>query len=85
LQAGAGWFTNYYLKNIPYTDDWGVKWRIDDYETPMGVGFYTNIEKNPLKDDDLAVRYYKAPDPNNPDLTYNICRCAQLKIVVPMG
>ena len=35
LQAGVGWFTNYYLKNIPYTDEWGVQWRIDEYKTPI--------------------------------------------------
>ena len=74
LQAGVGWFTNYYLKNVPYTDDWGVKWRIDDYRTPMGVGSYTNIEKNPLKDDDPAVWNYKAPDPNDPGLYTHVYR-----------
>ena len=74
LQAGVGWFTNYYLKNIPYTDDWGVQWRIDEYKTPMGVGFYTNIQKNPLKDIDLALMNYRAPDPNNPDLYTHVDR-----------
>jgi len=72
LQAGVGWFTNYYLKNVPYTDDWGVKWRVDEYKTPMGTGIYTNIEKNPLKDNGIEVRNYKAPDPNNPDLYYHV-------------
>jgi uroporphyrinogen decarboxylase len=72
LQAGVGWFTNYYLKNIPYTDDWGVQWRIDEYKTPMGVGYYTNIQKNPLKNNDNASKDYKAPDPNNPDLYLHV-------------
>jgi uroporphyrinogen decarboxylase len=72
MQAEVGWFTNYYLKNIPYTDNWGVQWRIDDYKTTMGVGFYTNIQRNPLKDNDLAVYNYKAPDPNNPDIAEHI-------------
>ena len=29
LQVGAGWVTNYYLKSEPYTDEWGVEWKID--------------------------------------------------------
>jgi uroporphyrinogen decarboxylase len=74
LQAGVGWFTNYYLKNIPYTDDWGVQWRIDEYKTPMGVGYYTNIQKNPLKNNESALMDYKAPDPNNPDLYLHVYR-----------
>ena len=34
LQAGVGWFTNYYLKDSDYTDEWGVEWKIDYYNTP---------------------------------------------------
>ena len=45
LQVGVGWFTNYYLKDEPYMDDWGVQWKIDPYETPFGKGIYTNIKK----------------------------------------
>ena len=26
LQAGVGWFTNYYLSDEPFTDEWGVVW-----------------------------------------------------------
>ena len=37
LQAGTGWFTNYYLKDIPYTDEWGVKWGIKKYQTAFVV------------------------------------------------
>ena len=69
LQASCGWVTNYYLDNKPYTDEWGVKWRIDEYETPLGKGHYTNIDINPLKDDTLAMKF-KAPDPNKP-VMYN--------------
>jgi len=67
LQASCGWVTNYYLDNKPYTDEWGVKWRIDEYETPQGKGYYTNIDQNPLKDDQAAMRF-KAPDPNKPGM-----------------
>lgn len=68
LQASVGWVTNYYLKNEPYTDDWGVKWRIDSYKTPYGTGNYTNIDVNPLKGNDELARNYQAPDPNRPEL-----------------
>lgn len=74
LQAGVGWFTNYYLSNESYTDEWGVKWKIDPYETPFGIGHYTNIEKSPLRDDDEAAMNYQAPDPNRPDLYTHVER-----------
>ncbi len=64
LQASCGWVTNYYLDNKPYTDEWGVKWRIDSYKTPLGNGYYTNIDVNPLRDNDEAALKYKAPDPD---------------------
>lgn len=64
LQAGIGWFTNYYLKDESYTDEWNVQWNVKKYHTSLGTGFYTNIEKNPLKDDDKAALNYKAPNPN---------------------
>lgn len=64
LQAGIGWFTNYYLKDKPYTDEWNVQWCIDKYHTSFGTGFYTNIVKNPLRDDDKAALNYRAPDPD---------------------
>ena len=68
LQAGAGWVTNYYLKPEAYTDEWGVEWKIDPYTTPFGVGHYTNIAHNPLRDNDEAAMAYKAPDPTRPEL-----------------
>lgn len=74
FQAGVGWFTNYYLKNEDYTDEWGVKWKIDSYDTPFGRGHYTNIEANPIRDDDKAALNYKAPDPNRPELYSHVER-----------
>ncbi len=71
LQVGAGWVTNYYLKSEPYTDEWGVEWKIDSYQTPFGEGHYTNIARNPLRDDDEAAMAYKAPDPTRPELYRN--------------
>lgn len=68
LQASVGWSTSYYLKDEPYTDEWGVQWKLDAYTTPFGIGHYTNIKVNPLRDDDEAAMRYKAPDPNRPEL-----------------
>lgn len=74
LQASVGWSTNYYLKKEPYTDEWGVEWKIDPYETPFGTGHYTNIARNPLRDNDEAALCYKAPDPNRPELYTHVER-----------
>lgn len=68
LQVGIGWVTNYYLKDVPYTDNWGVKWKIDRYETLFGEGHYTNLLEGPLYGDDPDVAAYQAPDPNEPGL-----------------
>jgi uroporphyrinogen decarboxylase len=74
LTAGAGWVTNYYLHDVPFTDDWGVEWRIDPYTTPFGEGFYTNIARNPLRGEEPDVDSYHAPDPNKPGLYDHIER-----------
>jgi uroporphyrinogen decarboxylase len=73
LQAGIGWFTNYYLNTEPYTDEWGIQWKIDEYKTPFGKGRYTNIAKGPLEDD-AAIENYNPPDPYKPELYTNLER-----------
>ena len=70
FQASAGWVTNYYLSDKPFTDNWGLKWKIDYYSTPLGEGFYTNIEKELLSGETPDLRLLKAPDPNSPEM-YN--------------
>jgi uroporphyrinogen decarboxylase len=67
LQFSLGWSTNYYLDDKPYSDDWGIDWKIAFYETAFGNGFYTNIGKHPLKDPSLLDQY-RAPDPNDPKI-----------------
>ncbi|MBE0653728.1 MAG: hypothetical protein IH594_08015 [Bacteroidales bacterium] len=69
LQENFGWVTNYYLDNKPYTDEWGMKWRINEYVTPRGKGYYRNIDTHPLSDDEAELKF-RAPDPNRPDM-YN--------------
>lgn len=73
LQCGIGWFTNYYLDDKPYTDEWGVEWRIDEYDTPFGKGKFTNLVKGPLIEE-AAIEKYKVPDPNEPALYQNLDR-----------
>ena len=68
LQAGVGWFTNYYGDDKPYVDNWGVEWKIDPYDTPFGGGIYTNIKQGPLAGDAPDIDHYRAPDPNAPGL-----------------
>ncbi|MDR1712257.1 MAG: hypothetical protein LBR58_10485 [Propionibacteriaceae bacterium] len=65
LQAGAGWVTNYYLHDAPFTDDWGIDWVVERYETPYGSGYYTNPDSHPLAGEvDLSA--IRAPDPDRP-------------------
>ncbi|MDR1814258.1 MAG: hypothetical protein LBR18_05360 [Tannerella sp.] len=74
LQAGAGWVTNYYLHNEPFTDDWGIHWCIDRYETPFGKGFYTNPDSCPLAGETPDIEHFKAPDPNKPGMYAHVER-----------
>lgn len=73
LQCSIGWFTGYYLDNKPYTDEWGVNWRVDSYETPYGKGEFTNLSSAPLASDD-AINNYTPPEPNRPELYVNLAR-----------
>lgn len=73
LQCGIGWFTNYYSGKEPYTDEWGVHWKTDKYDTPYGSGYYTNLSDGPLKDD-LAIESYNSPDPHRKELYTNLER-----------
>ena len=57
-------FANSYYQSLDtgYVDEWGIGWKIIKYETKFGTGSYTEIVKNPLRDDD-AINTYKVPDP----------------------
>lgn len=67
LLTSVGWANSYYQDERPYTDEWGVGWEIQPYETPFGVGHYTEIVGHPLAED-AALDNYEAPDPNRPEL-----------------
>lgn len=67
LLTSVGWANSYYQDDKPYTDEWGVGWNIQHYETPFGTGYYTEIAGHPLADD-LAIETYTPPDPKRPEL-----------------
>lgn len=65
--ASVGWSTSYYMDDKPYTDEWGVGWAIQPYQTPFGSGHYTEICSHPLADDS-TLENYQPPNPNRPEL-----------------
>lgn len=67
LLTSVGWANSYYQDTEPYTDEWGVGWSIQPYETPFGVGHYTEIAGHPLAND-AAIDAYQPPDPTRPEL-----------------
>lgn len=73
LLTSVGWANSYYAtetyseNGITYTDEWGVTWKNVPYETPFGIGHYTEMVGHPLADD-RAIDTYQPPDPNRPEL-----------------
>lgn len=67
LLTSVGWANSYYADNKPYTDEWGVGWKIHPYQTPFGTGHYTELDSHPLATDD-AITSYQPPDPDRPEL-----------------
>lgn len=67
LLTSVGWANCYYQDAEAYTDEWGVGWRSTSYDTPFGVGRYTEICGHPLADE-RALATYQPPDPNRPEL-----------------
>jgi uroporphyrinogen decarboxylase len=71
LLSTVGWANSYYQDDQPYVDEWGVGWSVHDYETPFGVGFYTEIDSHPLADESV-ISSYQPPDPHRPELYLNV-------------
>ena len=70
LLTSVGWANSYYQTTEPgadYTDEWGIDWRVQEYETRFGKGIYTEIHRHPLADDD-AIDRYAPPDPHRDSL-----------------
>lgn len=67
LLTSVGWANSYYMDDKAYTDEWGVGWDVQAYETPFGAGHYTEMVSHPLADD-AAIQCYQPPDPLRPEL-----------------
>jgi uroporphyrinogen decarboxylase len=68
LLTSVGWANSYYQHfHGEYTDEWGVGWKANRYETKFGHGIYTEIVGHPLAEDD-AIDSYVPPDPHRAEL-----------------
>jgi uroporphyrinogen decarboxylase len=65
LLTSVGWANSYYQEADTYTDEWGIAWKSQEYETPFGKGRYTEIASHPLADD-KAILDYQVPIPAAP-------------------
>ena len=67
LLTSVGWANSYYMEDKEYTDEWGITFRLAEYETKFGTGKYTEMAGFPLADD-KAFDTYIPPDPARPEL-----------------
>ena len=68
LLTSVGWANSYYQQfSGQYTDEWGVRWKANQYETKFGNGIYTEIVGHPLAEDN-AIDGYVPPDPEREEL-----------------
>lgn len=67
LLTTIGWANCYYQADEDYTDEWGIGWHPVPYNTPYGIGHYTEMVVHPLAED-KAIDSYLPPDPNRPEL-----------------
>ena len=67
LLTSVGWANSYYQDVVDYVDEWGVGWHSVPYDTPYGVGRYTEFSQHPLAAD-RAIDAYQPPDPTRPEL-----------------
>ena len=73
ILTSVGWANSYYQGSDDYTDEWGVTWRSQPYETPFGTGHYTEMIGRPLAKD-AAIASYRAPDPDRIELYADAAR-----------
>ncbi len=76
LLTSVGWADSYYQQPGDYVDEWGISWKSIPYTTPYGVGRYTETVARPLADR-AALRDYRPPDPNRPELYAEAARVLQ--------
>jgi uroporphyrinogen decarboxylase len=73
LLTSVGWANSYYQERGSYTDEWGIGWKQVEYQTPYGVGRYTEICQHPLADERDLLNY-RPPDPHRPELYQEAAR-----------
>lgn len=67
LLTSVIWANSYYQDADSYIDEWGIGWRSVKYDTPFGVGRYTEMYLLPLAED-TAIERFRPPDPDRPEL-----------------
>jgi len=67
LLTSVGWANSYYMDDQAYTDEWGIGWEVQPYETTYSRGHYTEIAHHPLAEES-AISSYRPPDPNRLEL-----------------
>ena len=67
LLTFVGWALSYYQEGDTYIDEWGIRWKSIPYQTPFGIGHYTEMIEHPLADDN-AIDHYQPPDPTRAEL-----------------
>ena len=67
LVTSVGWGRSHHQEGDDYWDEWGVHWRMSEYETPFGKGAYSNMVEHPLANKQ-AFAGYVPPDPTRPEL-----------------
>lgn len=77
LLTSVGWVNGYYapgFQNVDhYVDEWGVEWKVVEYDTRFGKGHYTEPFGHPLAED-AALDAYVPPDPHRPELYADAAR-----------
>ena len=67
ILTSVGWANSIFQGRERHTDEWGVTWQGQPYETPFGTGTYPEMVGYPLADD-KAIAGYVPPDPTRPEL-----------------
>jgi len=71
LLTSVGWVNGYYRDGYQgvnqYQDEWGVTWKVIEYQTRFGTGRYTEPFGPPLASQQ-EIDDYVPPDPNRPEL-----------------
>ena len=69
LQTSVGWANSYYAADHDYVDEWGIGFHSVPYETPFGMGQYTEITGHPLARSGALSRSTTRPTRTGPSST----------------